>query len=365
MSLVRKTAIQWMAGGSLSVLAAWAAGAIFCDSPGQLAWDAARGIVRRADDVSVQFRSEGWGLSRFGRLGVSAVPDIGKVSRPVVILWGDSHMEALQVDDSEKPAAQLDKLMGGCAAEPRAIAVALSGEMMADYVVKIPVYEKVVSCRGHYIVISDLEEALPDQPGASYAKFRSTPVLAIEHSSPGVVSQARTRIQKLLRNAHLEFVVPLHRGLAADFSGRSFLARLRFRPGPTPDMPTVPVDPVPPTVQAEAWRFLLGRLAAQTTNPVTVVYAPRWPRIAGGRVERADPSCPPLATFAQSCRGAGVGWIDLTAAFLDYWDATRRFPRGFSNSRPGEGHFNAEGHGLIAAAVHADLVRRGHALHAD
>jgi hypothetical protein len=356
--------MKWLVGAGLSVLFVWAVGAAFCDSPGQLMWDHGRSVVRRADYVTVQFRSEGWGDSRFGRTGLSAVDDIGSLTNPVVVLWGDSHIEALQVPDAEKPGVQLDSLLSRSGARCRAIAIALGGEMLADYLLKIPRYESLVSCCAHYIVISDLDEALPDRPGASYARFTATPALTVIPAAAGIISPSRTRIQRLLRAAHLEFVVPIYREVAGGDAGSSLLSRVRFRPGPVAPSRADPPPPlsVPPEA---AWGYLLGRLAAQTTNPVTIVYAPRWPRVEGQVIERKDPSGPPLAAFAEACRGAGVGWIDLSADFLSHLDRTGRFPRGFPNSRPGEGHFNAGGHEIIAEAIHWDFGQKNHAVHAD
>ena len=51
------------------------------------------------------------------------------------------------------------------------------------------------------------------------------------------------------------------------------------------------------------------------------------------------------------CAEYNIGFIDVSARFLDYFKKTGRFPRGFFNSRPGSGHLNAAGHRIVAKAI--------------
>ena len=59
-----------------------------------------------------------------------------------------------------------------------------------------------------------------------------------------------------------------------------------------------------------------------------------------------------VSAFARECRRNGIGFIDMTQDFCNYYRETGNFPRGFHNSRPSEGHFKLAGHRLIAKAIY-------------
>ena len=46
-----------------------------------------------------------------------------------------------------------------------------------------------------------------------------------------------------------------------------------------------------------------------------------------------------------------MGFIDLTPRFLAFHEETGQFPCGFANSQVSKGHWNADGHRLVAEAI--------------
>ena len=360
------TARKWLAGAVISTALMWLTGMIFCDSPGMLEWSEDMGGVRRASHVSLQFRSEGWATSRFGPLGLSGVSSSNDLRCPAVLVWGDSHVEALQVPDEEKLAGQLRAMMARDRQRRVALGMGISGEMVADYYFKMAKWESLVPCVAHYVVITSLSELLPDQPDATYAHFTAKPSFALVAPSPRGFSVRRTRVQKWLRTLRLEFVVALYHKVLGGGRDGDVLSQLRFSLGPAVP-PIGPTDSVPTNASATsaAWDFLLARLAAQTTNPVTIVYAPLYPGWKDHRLIGAGTDGDQIARLADACRARGVGFIDLGGDFCRWYEQTGRFPRGFPNGRPGVGHFNADGHRLIAAAIYRDLRRRDRALHTN
>lgn len=60
-------------------------------------------------------------------------------------------------------------------------------------------------------------------------------------------------------------------------------------------------------------------------------------------------------SFQAACARQGIKFIDMREDFILFYQATGRFPRGFPNTRPSRGHFNAEGIGLVADAVVREL----------
>jgi len=57
-----------------------------------------------------RMRSEGWGTTHLGRFGIAAIPDVTREHKKKVLIWGDSYVEAWQVDDQEKMAQSLTRI---------------------------------------------------------------------------------------------------------------------------------------------------------------------------------------------------------------------------------------------------------------
>jgi hypothetical protein len=66
-----------------------------------------------------------------------------------------------------------------------------------------------------------------------------------------------------------------------------------------------------------------------------------------------------MEDFEASCAKRGIGYIDMSEAFCNHYGVHGQFPRGFSNSRVAEGHFNQVGHRLVAAEVFSYLRQKG------
>ncbi len=78
----------------------------FTYSPDAGTWVRPAGSIHR-------HRSEGWATSRFGQLDVIGVDDISKNTLPAVAIWGDSHVEAFNVDQSNRMQQVLHEMLGG------------------------------------------------------------------------------------------------------------------------------------------------------------------------------------------------------------------------------------------------------------
>ena len=105
----------------------------------------------------------------------------------------------------------------------------------------------------------------------------------------------------------------------------------------------------------KAFAFLLHELRNQTTKPVIFIYCPYLPLIKGGELNFKDRNADIISVFARECRRNGIGFIDMKQDFCSYYLGTGKFPRGFNNSRPSEGHFNGAGHRLIAKAIYGAM----------
>lgn len=71
-----------------------------------------------------------------------------------------------------------------------------------------------------------------------------------------------------------------------------------------------------------------------------------------------DEDC--LELFADICTQKGIVFIDMTSAFLESYETSKRLPHGFNNTYVGSGHLNSHGHKIMAdELVKVILEKRG------
>ena len=120
-------------------------------------------------DRIIKFRSEGWATTYVGQHGVNAISDISKDGRIKICVWGDSYIEAFQVNDEEKlPQVLTSFLSENNYPNLMAFGVGMSGYSVADYYFNIPRYERVVpSIAMHLIILTDFDDTLPKRVHAA------------------------------------------------------------------------------------------------------------------------------------------------------------------------------------------------------
>ncbi|MCK6574070.1 hypothetical protein L6V77_23570 [Myxococcota bacterium] len=347
----RAFAVRWLAGLCLATLLAALLTAPFTDSVVPYVNDpAVLGLVPVPGHVHRQ-RAEGWGDSRFGRFGVSVHDDVTALRGPTVAIWGDSYVEAWQVDDPDKVAAQVTALCG--ADGLTGVGVGQSGRAAADVVFLLPRYEKLFSPEAHYIVLPHLSDVLPD--GLRF--FDDPPRLVEVPFTAGSLG-----LRPILERFHLQL---FWRAARTAVNGADGNRVVRLRPGPVKrpgagagglggtkyDRPVV----LPSDATLE---YLLAALDAATERPLVFIYTPAVPRIRANAVETQDQDAAAARHVAALAARRGIGFLDLSAAFVRAYQQTGEFPRGFHNGVPGSGHWNALGHRLVAEAICADRADR-------
>ena len=332
---------NWIAGTILSLLVAWIASALFLNSLFLMEPDPATGLYTAAPGSIYRHRSEGWGRTVFGRHGISGIEDAAAHVEPKILFWGDSLVEGLQVDDADKMAQAFTRLAEQRGPAVLGVGLGASGERVADYYFKMPVYERLLpNVAAHCIVIADLEDVLPDNRADCHGSFLSEPAFSLVESQCEPSGLAR-EWGPLLARLELQGAFAIYRQ-ARDL-------RLRFAPGPV-----VP-DPAPAaSITAKpgpAWDFLLTRLRQRTDLPLVMVYVPHAPNMDQNSMVLRSPRAELVRSFAAACAGHGIDFVDLSDAFQEYYRTELRFPRGFANTPPGNGHLNAAGHRMVAQAV--------------
>jgi hypothetical protein len=355
---------RWL-GGFLLATALMGAGAWYwLDSIDPYVLDPVLGRLVPPPGHRHRFRSEGWAVTEYGRLGIAGIPDLSTISAPKVAIWGDSFVEGMHVPDRYKLAQQFTQIWQA-RHTTRLVGVGIGGgdRSVADYYHLIPRYESVSPWICHCIVLASLRDVCPDEQS-----FRSLPEFQLVESRR---SQPWPGLRHWLKRWHLDFLWGPLWSLAGKKQNPLTRNRIRFQPGPRPaDGDRQSPRDLAQLADPAAWEFLLSALKMQTQRPILFVYIPRVPAIEHGRVIWTAPEADQVPLFSACCQRHGIGFLDLSQSFVDYNRQTGRFPRGFANSIPGRGHLNRHGHWLTALAICEYLSSHvlsgiGDAVHSD
>jgi hypothetical protein len=305
-----------------------------------------------------RYRSEGWGTSTIGKYDVQEIQDISKAKGPKLVIWGDSNIEAFQIDGDQKVPQVLTGMASNGGAPFLAFEVGHSGDCIADYYFSIPKYERLVSdIRAHVIVISGVGDVLPDTSEWPNSLFLSSPTLRLIEGHPFAPRPSMERIKTYIHGLGFDFLIKLY-GKVIRLKPQ-FLPASRKKKTPNESEEGTVIDSAVTNRRKEAWDFLLSRLRAQTKVPIIVVYCPKVPDIRRGKISFDDKHKDLMDAFGAACRSHRIGFVNTEESFVDYFRSTQRFPRGFPNSRLAEGHLNAEGHRLLSARIFQYINQEG------
>ncbi len=139
--------MRWIAAFVVSFAFIWIVGYLFCNSLLYVEFDKTLDKFVNAHGLIYRHRSEGVATTYKGRFGINAIEDIRDTKQEKLVVWGDSFVEAHQVDDPLKiPQRVTQRLVErGLGDKAMAFAVGMSGDSVADYYFDLPKYEKTGS----------------------------------------------------------------------------------------------------------------------------------------------------------------------------------------------------------------------------
>lgn len=379
---LRRALVSWGGGFVGSLVSIWAITAIFTENEIPRSWSPE--VKRNVPLEGWTFRGarENLASTRYGPYGLVGVDSPGIPSGPKVLIWGDSFVEAFHVDDPDKMHRQLTRKLSHSSdlGQVTALAMGQSWWSVADYVFRIPDYEQALGeVRLHVIHLFTLEDTYPDQyPGARMSLFLGEPELRFEKfdneyhqlEAPRNVSPLKAAVFAARPQFFFSLKKKLGRLVALD-DLRFTLGEQQSVAGSEPEdahrrwdrLLTPEWAENPPPV--EAWSYALEALASSASAPVLVVYAPAAPTLAGGEPVVENPEAELVDRFSEVCGAHEIPLLNLEKDFLDLWETKGRFPRGFASSRPWEGHYNRDGHRIVAEAIADWLEENPHVVHPD
>ncbi len=349
--LVLKALWRWAVGLCAAVLIVSLFSRLVVNSVEPHEWDPDLEIGIRVPGTAHRHRTEGWGTSVAGQHGVFGVPDVSSLTGRKVVIWGDSYVEQLGVSDAQKVGPQLTRMLqAGGDGGVVAFGVGAGNATIARVTYLMPRYERLVeSIEAHYIVLGRTHFIRSQDPPVDEHALSALPAPRLHHAP------RRPRRQGLaakLRPLGLDFLLTVY--------GRLPKSNLRFHLGKQEltRKPEPAAAPRVTTAEVAAWRYVLRTMRDRSGARIAFVYCPHVPRIGSGRIQREDPEEEVIGAFRSVCEEEGLAFIDLGARFRRYFDDSKRFPRGFPNGRPGQGHLNAGGIRILAEAIHAHLADR-------
>jgi hypothetical protein len=339
----------------VSFLFIYAVGYFFCDTPLYYVYNEHLGQFIHSPGVVHKQRSEGFGETHKGLYGVNAIHDISNDKRYKIAIWGDSYVEAHQVDDALKMPQIVTAALSqnGFADKVMSFGIGMSGDSVADYYFEIPKYEDIAKkIIMHFILITSIDDILPDQPSDdTRGLFRSNPLnFYLEPWEP-----RHQDIKKFLYDYKIYF---LWDPVRTTFMSKK---QLRFMPGKINSRNIFPETDNPGFSDASmsnAWIFLCSKLREQTQSDIVFLYCPVVPRIEKNKIRFDDQDLPYILRFSAIAKNYNIRVIDTSNEFITFFKETGHFPRGFGNSRPSIGHFNKYGHEIVSRVIISYLLKK-------
>lgn len=332
----------------MSLFFIWVAGYFFCDSLIYYEFDQKLNKMIHAPYIIYKHRSEGNANTFIGKFGINAIEDITTETKNKIVVWGDSYVEAHQVNDQNKiPQLVSNNLLKKqLGYNLLCFGVGMGGDSVADYYFDMPKYEKIGgNIIAHFIIITSIEDTLSDQPtDTNRGLFKSAPFRLVQKKSQPKFQEEK----KLLTKFGLYFLWKPFRATMSN------LHEINFLP-PARQSNLVDISSKEETYSNkflfDSWSFLFRMLKKQTTKPIIFVYCPAVPTIEHGKIITTDKNANYISLLSEVGKKNDITLINATSRFIAFYETTGIFPRGFPNSLPSKGHFNKYGHKIVSELI--------------
>lgn len=323
---------RWIVGSLAGTLIVWVTSPLFVRSYHAKVYDPIGPSRVYPAGTAYRWRSEGYATTVFGPHGMPGRQTLPEPNASrVIALWGDSQAEGVGVADQDKLWRLLQTSLAGDAGSVDVLPLAHSGDDAADWTRGFDATEKLLGVTEHFLLVCELDDLVP-----------------LAQQVPDSMAGMLSASDDLMLDHVPDFFIHAARGLLFQ-SDSVELRRLRFGLGPVDNAVEMLTDRLVESASFPATE-IASQLAGATTQPITLLYAPRVPVIMGGEVRRTDPQEDAFKLLTGELRRNGVRVIDCRDALLD--SAHKGvFPHGFQNGVIGNGHLNAAGYRAIVARL--------------
>lgn len=336
---MRRWVNRWIVGFVISILIIWLISSIFHSGVSTYTWDALLERYMYTPDHVRRWRSEGWADTYVGRHQfIAGEDDIAESDKPKIIIWGDSHVEALQVPNSQKISSQYNQLAHG---QPYwALSVGGGGRGIGDIFYDIKPYsETFKNIQGNVIVLSGMGDVLPGSGSGLLCK-----PLRIQKVVGGAPSWKSLMFGPIFAQLRLGWAYDAYRRCKENIVSWFLSDSSGVQPFSQEECPIENV-----------WDEFLPLLEEQSEGFLIFIYCPQSPMILDGVVLLEDPADKEKKLFKAKCEEFGIGFVDLSLPFADLYLKENSFPRGFFNMPPGLGHMNEKGLEVVAKELYSHI----------
>jgi lysophospholipase L1-like esterase len=254
---------------------------------------------------------------------------------PTMLILGDSHVEALQVNDQETMGSVLERRLRAEGQSCNVQQYGWSGADGPDYVFEAPLVARKFPAKRIFLVMNG-RDFLRTTTDAVRLVERGGQVLAEATGPDSVmghdVSYGRYWARKM-KESGLIYAVSLRMHL--DIMPRITEQKASAQVG----------DAAPLQVSRDSVNLILRGLQEAYGDRLYILYTPRQPFSAHPPLE------PPETMLMAECQTLGMACRTLRARMVDDLITNHHLARGFVDTQPGEGHLNTRGHELVAAEL--------------
>jgi hypothetical protein len=316
------------------------------------AYDSDLGMWVIKQDSAIMHSLEGRATSYYGRHGLNRTLWTRRASFSTnIILWGDSFVEALNVEDMAKPDAVLTRQIQLLLGQTNLVAwgVGESGLSCAGQIVKLKKYEKVLGKPlVHIVLTTSGENDFGPIVSDSRAKLVTDPTFRIV-PQPDNSFRAGGRGRELLSRFRFNFV----RDIINACKSQHVSGLIFFKwPKPGSQPPVTVLDNVNRSKRLdESANFLLKRLREETDAPILVVYCPRVPQVRKGIVDCTDHGEEDALLLKEAAKRNGIDFLDVTPVLVRAYTQKGVLCMGFQNGQLGYGHLNERGIEIVFSEI--------------
>lgn len=289
---------------------------------------------------------EGYSHITFNSIGFNDDEPIDTIKRKIFVI-GDSYTEAFQVNRSDGYVALIDKIFN----KNNIDAIKLARDSF------VPLHYPIVSSRYYHAYKPELTiiqlgshtlgDLYDDDISISYGENDEIEKFTLEVSDN---DKKKNSIRGIINNSALSYyLLRRYKHLILKTIHKIKSLKDLFKSNNV----TYSVSPKTTIQRNDVQR--LSYVLKKISGPVVVVYFPD-PKINIGN-DIANNTVRKL--IKQASINAGVTFVDLTKDFKSDFSLNNRLLNGFSNSKPGEGHLNKQGHILVAKKIISHLNSLG------
>ncbi|MCA9226748.1 MAG: hypothetical protein KDA47_14095 [Planctomycetales bacterium] len=342
---VRPTVVShvwWWVGLPVALVVVGVIGAFSKSSVPVFQWKEHAGVFQYHPQFEFRERLEGTGETRFSPLGFSGRVDDPQPDLAKIVIWGDSLVEALQVDDASKMQNLLTrraKSSGNDSPFQEAVGLGFGATHGLDWLILMQRFSpRLGNVQAHVVLLHDISDLDSNSETLFYLSPEQWRQSQTQRDWPW-----RARLANVEAGGLYYLMVQANSG--------QFGNALRFRPGPVAPSAVDGERAFPPADWAHR-RWLLSQMTKSLSAPLILVWVPESPRLVHGKIEFEDRRFPgQLERLRRMCDELEIQFVDMQPVFDEHCRTHRELPRGFPNTFPGEGHLNEVGHRLVADRI--------------